>query len=338
MTDCLTTPPAPAALASFPPDFGTRFVVTIDTEEEFDWAAPLTRDAHRTDAVPAIARFQQFCEGHGVSPCWLVDYPVATDPRAAEILNPALAAGRAELGLQLHPWVNPPFDEALTRANSFPGNLPPEIERAKLATLLAAVRERFAAPPLVYRAGRYGVGPNTAAMLAAAGLEIDSSVRPHFEYRALGGPDFTRLAPRPWWPAAPGALLEVPLTTVFTGRWRAHGPRLYPRVTPRWLRGIMARSGLLERVPLTPEGINVAEACRAIDAALADQLPVLVFAFHSPSLAPGHTPYVRDAAALDALYGWWRAVFAHLAAAGARPTTMRAVRDAARLASPAAAG
>ena len=58
------------------------------------------------------------------------------------------------------------------------------------------------------------------------------------------------LAPRPWWPAAPGAVLEVPLTTVFTGRWRAHGPRLYPRVTPRWLRGIMARSGLLERVPL----------------------------------------------------------------------------------------
>jgi len=50
-------------------------------------------------------------------------------------------------------------------------------------------------------------------------------------------------------------------------------------------------------------------------------VPVLVFSMHSPSLAPGHTPYVRDAAGVEALYAWWAAVFAHLAARGARPVT-----------------
>jgi hypothetical protein len=36
------------------------------------------------------------------------------------------------------------------------------------------------------------------------------------------------------------------------------------------------------------------------------QLPVLVFSFHSPSLAPGFTPYVRNEDDLLRFYDWWR--------------------------------
>ena len=82
---------------------------------------------------------------------------------------------------------------------------------------------------------------------------------------------------------------------------------------------MLARLGLVERVPLTPEGVDLAAALRGIDAALADKLPVLVFSFHSPSLLPGHTPYVRDEEALDRMYDWWRQVFSHLRARGVRP-------------------
>ncbi len=47
---------------------------------------------------------------------------------------------------------------------------------------------------------------------------------------------------------------------------------------------------------------------RGIDIAVDDGLPLLVLSFHSPSLVPGNTPYVRTEADLDRLYDWWRTV------------------------------
>jgi hypothetical protein len=117
---------------------------------------------------------------------------------------------------------------------------------------------------------------------------------------------------------------------VFCGLLRQNGGWLYHVLwrVPR-LRGVLARLGLLERVPLTPEGVGLSAALRAIDAAIADGLPVLVFSFHSPSLLPGHTPYVRDNEALDRLYDWWRAVFAHLRARGVAPASLAEIVSAA---------
>ncbi|MGB7654513.1 MAG: WalW protein, partial [Novosphingobium sp.] len=89
------------------------------------------------------------------------------------------------------------------------------------------------------------------------------------------------------------------------------------------LRGLLSRIGLLERIPLTPEGVTLEEAIRGIDIALDDGLPVLVFSFHSPSLAPGYTPYVRNEDDLDALYDWWRGAFGYLKQRGVRPTTVK---------------
>src|SRR3546814_8230794 len=65
---------------------------------------------------------------------------------------------------------------------------------------------------------------------------------------------------------------------------------------------------MLTRVALTPEGIPARDAIEAIDRMLDDGIRVLNLSFHSPSLEPGYTPYVRDAADLRAFYGWWDAV------------------------------
>jgi len=67
--------------------------------------------------------------------------------------------------------------------------------------------------------------------------------------------------------------------------------------------------------------VSAAEAARAIDVALGDGLPLLVFFFHSPSLAPGQTPYLRDARDLATFYDWWRQIFAHLDRRGAVATS-----------------
>ena len=76
--------PAEPDFVRFREGFGQRFIVTIDTEEEFDWRAPLARDKHSIDTVPVLRKFLQFCEGFGIVPIFLVDYPIAISAQAAE--------------------------------------------------------------------------------------------------------------------------------------------------------------------------------------------------------------------------------------------------------------
>lgn len=315
----------------FAPDFGTRFVVTVDTEEEFDWSGPFARTGHGLHHIPQIAAFQNFCESFGVCPTYLVDYPVASDPRAAEILKDAVRSGRAEVGIQLHPWVNPPFDEDVNVHNSYAGNLPPDLERAKFTALRDAIAANFGSEPTVYRAGRYGVGAETARLLCAAAMKIDTSVRARFDYSTGGGPNFRDHPVSPYWIDRTCGLMELPLTTVFGGSLRTLGESFYPSLwrVPR-LRGLLARMGILERIPLTPEGVSLNEAVAAIDIALGDGLPVLVFSFHSPSLSPGFTPYMRNAEDVERFYQWWRGVFAHLAKRNVAPASMSQVIAAAQ--------
>ena len=325
-------PPAGSAVC-FKPGTGQRFILTVDTEEEFDWGKPLQATGHSVDTVPRLAKFQQFCESFGVVPIYLVDYPIATSQRAAEVLRGPLAEGRAEIGVQLHPWVNPPHQEEVNEFNSFAGNLPEALEREKFNTLRDAIEENFGKAPLIYRAGRYGTGPNTAAILRDGGIAIDTSVRARFDYSSTGGPNYRNFPVTPFWIGGERGLMELPLTTVFWGLLRQLGHWLYPRMwrVPR-LRGALARIGMLERIPLTPEGVTLDEVLRGIDIAIDEGLPVLVFSFHSPSLSPGYTPYVRTEEDLDAFYDWWRAVFATLERRGVRPASVAQIIDSVALA------
>ena len=210
-------PPPRSAQAHFDPTFGRRFLLTVDTEEEFDWSKPLAREGHGLDHVHRIEKFQKFCEGEGVVPVYLVDWPIAQSKLACEILREPLRAGKAEIGVQLHPWVSPPFEEEVTPHNSFAGNLPRELEQAKFTQLRDAIEKNFEVAPAIYRAGRYGVGPDSAAILAKGGIAIDTSVRANFDYSPGEGPDFSRHPLEPYWLDDDKRLLELPLTTVYWG-------------------------------------------------------------------------------------------------------------------------
>ncbi|WP_370034649.1 WalW protein [Qipengyuania mesophila] len=237
-----------------------------------------------------------------------------------------MRAGKAEVGVQLHPWVNPPHHEQVNTYNSFAGNLQEELEASKFRRLRDAIEAGFGAAPRIYRAGRYGLGPHTARLLSESGIAIDSSVRARYDYSEGHGPDYSRHPVTPYWTDPERKLLELPLTTVFWGLLRRQGQRLFP-LTAKFplLGGLLSRLGLLERIGLTPEGVSEEEALRAIDIALDDDLPVLVLSFHSPSLAAGLTPYVRSEEDLDALYDWLRTVFAYLGSRGVRPTTIEEI-------------
>lgn len=304
----------------WPADFGTRFAVSVDVEEEFDWRAPLARATRSTLAMAAFPEAHRRFADRGVGLACMVDHPVATDPVATDILRRVLEDGRSEIGTQLHPWVNPPFDEALNPANSYAGNLPRGLEAAKLDVLTGAIAAAFGRAPRAYRAGRYGIGPHTLDLLAQRGYRLDSSVRARYDYRGDGGPDFRAVGNHA---CRIGGMIELPLTVAFTGLLRRAGPHLYPHLASLGrVPGAFARSGLLSRVALTPEDMPVADALAAIDSALEEGVRLLNFSFHSPSLAPGHTPYVRDAADLKRFWSWWDMVLARLQRRGVLPASL----------------
>lgn len=324
----MQTPPQSGQLARFADGFAPRVLLTVDTEEEFDWGGGFSKTGHGLEHVRQLRRFQEFCENLGVSPVYLVDWPIAQSAMAQDILGEACARGRAEIGIQLHPWVNPPFEEETNTHNSFAGNLPADLEREKLFRLRDAIIENFGCAPQVYRAGRYGIGPNTAKLLKQAHIAVDTSVRSGFDYSRGHGPDFSRHPLVPWWVDAERHLLELPVTSVFWGLLRRQAPWLYPLLARTRLGpGLLARLGLLERIAMTPEGVSIEEALRGVDIAIDDRLPVIVLSFHSPSLAPGYTPYVRDEQDVDGLYEWFRQVFGYLAQRGVRPTTVREIME-----------
>jgi hypothetical protein len=308
---------------------GPRFILTVDTEEEFDWRAPFSRDGYATSHLKAVPRFQEFCAEQCVAPCYLVDFPIAQDAFGVDLLGGYAQADVAEIGVQLHPWVNPPFDETVSVHNSYACNLPEPLERAKLTALHAAIVDRFGVKPDAYRAGRYGAGPNTAAILEDLGIAIDSSVRSRFDYSDQGGPDYTYHPLTPYW-LRRGRVLELPLTTMFAGALRSAGPVMFGEMfSSQTARSVLARSKMLERIALTPEGIPLGKALQGIDLAMEKGVSVINLSLHSPSLAVGHTPYVQDAHQLQQLYAWFEAVFAHMQALGVRPTTMAEIKRAA---------
>lgn len=325
--------PAPGALLDWPRAFGTRFAVFVDTEEEFDWGAPFRRDAFGTRAIAAMPAAHARFADRGVPLTYLVDYPIASNPGAVAILRRLVEDGRSAVGTQLHPWVNPPFEEELGDLNSFAGNLSPALEGAKLALLTEAIERAFGARPIVYRAGRYGIGPNTLGLLAGLGYRVDSSMRAGYDYSAGGGPDFSAVGNHAFRAGPEGCLLELPLTTVFTGLGRAGGAGLYRRLggIPHG-RGVAARLGLLSRVALTPEDMPIGEALEAVRVAVGEGVRLLNFSFHSPSVEPGHTPYVRDVADLAAFFGWWDRMFALLERLGVAPASLAEIVKAAEAA------
>jgi len=274
-------------------------LVVVDTEEEFDWFAPFDSGRTSVEHLKDIGLFQAVCDEAGIRPLYAVDYPVATQEAGAVPLREIHASGRCEIGAQLHPWVTPPLEEEINVRNSYPGNLPRDLERRKIETLLHAIERHLGVRPRVYKSGRYGFGPNTASILVGLGIEVDLSPLPAFDFSGDGGPDWSRtpLEPRE---IRPG-LLSIPATGAFLGFARRAGPGLH-RVASSppfsWIRapGILARLGVLDRLMLSPEGFLPGHHRRLTRALLDRGVRVFCFTFHSPSLKPGCTPYVKSLA------------------------------------------
>lgn len=273
-------------------------VTTVDAEEDFDWHKPLSRSTTDVRSMGQQYLAHRIFDRYGIVPLYLLDYPIASQEDGYRPIFDYLRAGRCEIGTQLHPWVNPPFLEEINLFNSFPGNLPVRIEFDKVRILTETIEERLEVRPRVYRAGRYGVGVRTADILRHLGYRIDVSVVPHRSFAYEGGPDFFNFSAKPYWTDAECTLLEMPITAGVVGPLASAARRF-----GRWVfgsdsrgslaAGILSRTRTAERIKLTPEGITIEEAKTLVRAMLARGLRTFTLTYHSTSLVPGSTPYVR---------------------------------------------
>lgn len=276
-----------------------QLAIVVDAEEEFDWSQPFSRDNQSTATILAQGVVHNIYDKFGVVPTYVIDYPIAVDKHAVNFLDGLRREGRAEIGTHPHPWVTPPHEETVSAHNSYLCNLPPELQRKKIETLHHAIEQAFQMTPTIFKAGRYGFGPETRDIIADLGYEVDCSQVPHTSFASDGGPDFRGIQDRPHWLDDDKTLLEIPLTVGFFGGLAKSGRRfgqLYdnPLASKFHVPGILGRTGALSRSRLTPEGIAAEEQCALLKAMVDQGHKIFTLCYHSPSLIPGHTPYVRN--------------------------------------------
>ncbi|MAW81043.1 MAG: hypothetical protein CMI63_12465 [Parvularcula sp.] len=282
-------------------DYRPRLIVTVDTEEAFDWSR-FDEDADWRICNPdGIERFQSVCEEAQASPLYFLTLPLMKDESTSSFLKRLHTEKRASFGLHLHQWATPPGDY-WGEFNSYQKNIPHEAQRKKLKTLAQAYEALFGEKAVAHRAGRYGVSKACYELLAEIGVEQDFSPSAAFDFSRHGGPDFSAMSNRPF--IAYDRDWRVYVTPVCGARaiTRTRSFLSQEKNAPGFA-GVQksASSDMARAMRLSPEGASLAELQALTRRLIKDKTPVLSFTLHSTSLSAGANPYVPDAESVDRL-------------------------------------
>ena len=199
--------------------------VVIHTEEEFDWSREFDRQATGVTHMRHIDRVQDLFDAlrDRADVCRRL-----SDRGLGGGLASAATIGRRGPGPD---WCAPSslgvaavYRNGVPR-NSFPGNLPRDLEYEKLSRLTERIAGSFGTRPTVYLAGRYGNGPNSAQILEDLGYEVDVSVNVPMDFRDDHGPDYSARTNHPFWFGNQRQLLGLCYSGAFVG-WLPAGKRL----------------------------------------------------------------------------------------------------------------
>jgi hypothetical protein len=266
----------------------------------------------------------------GVRPTYFVAHSVAVDRESSAVVADIAQCGFAEVGAHLHPWNTPPLDEVFVPRHTMLLNLPAPLQRAKLEQLTQELRRCLdGRQPRSFRAGRWAIGSTTVGVLLDCDYTIDSSVTPHTSwrrhddgaffvgapvnaYRLEAGSDVRR-------PVSGGRLTEIPPSFGFNRAplhlWGGLHRLLSSKAGQKLLLDrVAASSGLLRHVTLSPETDVVDDMIALSRALLASGARHLHLYLHSPSVAPGLTPFTRSAADVERLLSAVEEYFERIAA------------------------
>jgi hypothetical protein len=284
-----------------------HLLVGIDTEGDNQWDAA-ARANQTFENLYALPRLHALFARHRVRPTYVITYPVATDPRSAEVLRGLLAGGDCEVGAHHHAWETPPCTADDVRRHPYASQLPRRQFEEQLSSLTEAIAAAVGRRPVSYRSGRFGFSADHVAALERLGYLVESSVAPLFYETHKGGPEFVEAPLTPYFLAydsatRPGCsnVLEVPVSSALDRRLPkilryayARAPR--PYTTKRVLRVLR----LLRMRWLRPSYSSL-DDMKALARQLSDDRePVLNLLFHSSEAIVGGSPYNRTQGELDA--------------------------------------
>ncbi len=284
-----------------------NLLVGIDTEGDNQWDAR-ARANQTVENIYALPRLHGLFSRHGVRPTYVITYPVAVDPRSAQVLRRLREGGDCEIGAHHHAWETPPCDAGDVRRHPYASQLPrPQFER-QLEALTNAITDAVGERPVSYRSGRFGFSSDHVAGLERLGYLVESSVAPLFYESHKGGPQFVEARLTPYFlaydsPTTPGSsnVLEVPVSAALNRRlpkaWQyAYARAPHPYTTKRILRALR----LVRMRWLRPSYSSLDDMIGlARDLGAAGE-PVLNLLFHSSEAIVGGSPYNRTQVELDA--------------------------------------
>jgi hypothetical protein len=276
---------------------------------------------------------------------YLMTLEMAEDPFLRGYLLPRLRAGECEIGAHLHPWNTPPLVQVTEddlRHHPYPFEYPPEVQEAKLSSLVAAIERHYGVRPTSYKAGRWGLDGFHAGLLERMGFRVDTSVCPGVNWgpskgdpRRSGGPNYTGAGTRPYPLSAtdvcrPGdlSLWEVPPTIVFysaIGRWVPGVQALYRR--HRLVRRLFDRKRLGVQWLRPYPHMTVERLKRVLALAEQTDTPVFNFTFHSSELMPGGSPYNKTPESIENLFARLDGFFSYLRSADVESATLTEAGD-----------
>ena len=283
----------------------TRVIVSIDTEEDdwgsFDSAPPSVKN------IVELPRLQELFERFGVRPTYFVNLAPLSSAPAVATLGEVAAREGVEIATHCHPWNTPPIAGPSGEAGSMMCALDAELNRAKIETVTQALETELGVRSRSFRTGRWGFGPSVARPLADLGYRIDSSVSPFIDWSEIGGPDYRtaqhvpyRFEPeRPFEVDPKGSMVQVPTTVGFLRGEQTSANRVRTAMERSWVRrlkviGVLDRMGFYAKRWLSPETSSGRDMVRLARTLLAAEVSVLSMTFHSCTLLPGATPFVRD--------------------------------------------
>jgi hypothetical protein len=286
----------------------TPFVVTVDTEEEWDWFSGYPTGPTQTANIHRLAEFQDICERLGAAVTYFVNHAVLGSPAAREVILKLSRRPLVEIGLHIHPWNTPPLQpvEKVPTRDSFLHNLPAELAIAKLNASYDTFRDS-GLTPVSFRGGRYSTGSFIQTWLRKKGFVADASILPYTRWTDDGSPDYHLRGPNPVRLPGKEPLWEIPLSLAFTRRPFGFWNRLLSiaeKPPLRYLRlvGIMQKLGVFRKSWLNFEN-PFWEGMRALIRSLCrDRVPYLCFTVHSSSLLPGGSPYATCPADVDRIF------------------------------------
>jgi hypothetical protein len=299
--------------------------ITVDTEPDNVWG---NFRSSGLENIHALERFHDFMAEWGVPPTYLLTHSVASDSSAVARLQRFARKGPLEVGAHLHAWETPPYlaNDSDRQYPVFAHDLESDLVHEKLETLTQRIAENFARPTS-YRAGRFGFVREHIRILESLRYTVDSSITPLVNRSgkyglpaSLGGPggrDYRRAPLEPYHPSyehdlIPGSsqLFEVPVTVGPTHRW----PGLLPlhRVGPDVLQRVLRKTRISEVVIASPSEYDWHRQERLLTTCLHSDRTVFNLIVHSSELMAGGAPWIRDDAAVEALYSRLRCCIAWL--------------------------